>query len=1079
MKSLIANSVKYKIGSNILIILVFITGIVGYINTKRSSFPIKDSTTISVSVVYPGASPEEIEEGIVLKIEEAVQGIEGIKEVTSISKENSGSVNVEIYSNYDIDELVTEVKNSVDRINSFPLGAEKPTVFKVKQADLAGVLILQGNIPQLELKQYADRIEDELLQLDEISQVQITGVPDLEISVEVSELVLRQNRLTFDDLSNAIRRNNTDISAGVIKSNDEEVLIRSNAKKYEPEQLENIVLRSKADGSILKLGDIATIEERFADDPNKTIFNGGSAITINVNKLEEEDLIKIVDQLYQYIDDFNAKEQEVSIVFSFDNSKNLKDRIALLLENGGVGLLLVLIVLGLFLSLRLSGWVAFGIIFSFLAFFGVYYMLGGTINLISLFGMILIIGILVDDGIVIAENVYAHFEMGKSPKQAAIDGSVEILPSVFVSVFTTILVFTIFFSVEGQPGVIMQTIAGVVILTLAFSLIEAVIILPAHLSSKSILNHNPPKTRWQRLGKRFRDTLDGFIAFLRDKLYGRTLKVALNNKYITATLPIFFIILVVAALVGRKIAFTFFPIIPFDFVTVNLTMPAGTPAHVTEAKLNYIAEKTWEINRDFKEEYGVDSLINSVRVTIGGGNPVLGGPNLGGGTLTGTNAGAILIELVTAEKRGAVTDSDVSNAIRDRVGQIPEAEEFTVGGNPFFGKDVSLSLRSTDLEQLQGFKTQLKEALYSFSTLRDVIDNDVSGNREVQIELKDKAYNLGLTHQEISRQIRQGFFGEEVQRLQKGKNEVKIWVRYNKEDRKSIGKLEEIRIKTPTGQEYPLGDLVTYSIDRSLVVINHLNGGREIRVEAVAKDASVNVPDVLTNIRDSILPPLLAQYPLVSISEEGQAKESQEAFSGMGKSAPIVLVSVILLIAWTFRSFSQAFLIVPMMIVGVFCAILGHGIENIIQTDRTVAVSILSIFGILALMGVIVNDAVIFLNKFNLLIKEGYNIKKAVYEAGIARFRPILLTSLTTIVGLYPIILEKSFQAEFLKPMAISMAYGVAFGTAFILLTFPAYILIVNDMRRYVGFLWRGYWKSSEDVEPAKREEIKLKELKV
>lgn len=1079
MKNLLEQFVKYKIWSNIIIIIVLGLGVVGLTNIKRTSFPIQESTTVSISVAYPGAAPEEIEEGIVLKIEQALQGLEGVKEITSVSRENLASVNVEGYSNYDIDDLVTEVKNSVDRINSFPTGAEKPTVFKLKQADLVGILILEGDIPMMDLKKYADQIEDELLQSPLISQVSIQGVPDLEISVEVPEITLRQHRLTFDDVANAIRRNNSDVAAGSIKTEDEEVLIRSNAKKYEAEMLKSIVLRSGADGSQLRLGDIANITEKFADAPDKTIYNGNNAIAININKLIDEDLIKIVDFVYPYVDNFNARYTDANVIFSYDNSQNLKERIDLLLRNGGTGLILVFIVLGLFLSVRLSGWVAFGIPFSFAAMLAVYAVMGGTINLISLFGMILIIGILVDDGIVIAENIYAHYEKGKSAKRAAIDGAAEILPSVLVSVTTTIIMFMIFFAVEGQPGLVMQTIATVVILCLAFSLIEAVFVLPAHLSSKSILKDPEEKAKSpiNQFGRNIRKGLDKGISYLRDKVYGSILKVAINNYQITVIVPLIFIGLVMSAMIGRKISFTFFPSIPLDNVSINLTMPSGTRENITEEKLRFIEDKVWDANDIFKEEFGIDSLITSVRVTLGTSGASIGGPNGGSAGTSGANQGGVLVELAGTEVRGTLGDTEINSVIRRSIGPIPEAKEFTVGGFSFFGAPVSLSLRSTNLEELQGFKEDLKAQLATFSELSDISDNDIAGNREVQINLTDKAYALGLTQQEISRQIRQGFFGEEVQRLQKGKDEVKIWVRYPEIDRKSVGQMEEIRIKTPMGQEYPLTDLVTYEIGRSVININHIDGAREIRVNADKSAADVNVPDVLAEIRADVLPPLQAKYPSVIITEEGQARNSSDVFSKVQIALPIAMIGIFLLMALVFRSFSQSLMIFPMMIIGVFCAILGHGIEDAIQSTRTVQVSILSFFGILALMGVIVNDAVIFLNKYNLLIKEGFTVKKAAFEAGIARFRPIILTSITTVVGLYPIIFETSFQAEFLKPLAISMAYGVLFGTAFILLTFPAYIMLSNDLRRFFGFIFRGYWKTREEVEPIIREEKKMEEV--
>ena len=1079
MKSIIESFVKYKIWANALILLTFVVGILSLLNVKNTSFPIEPSKNISVQVTYPGAAPEEIEEGVILKIEESLKGVEGVKEITSTSRENFGSVNVEILSDYDVDEMVTEVKNAVDQISSFPEGAEKPIVFKLKTIDLVGVMLLQGDISRKKLRAYSRKIEDELLQSPLISQVNTLNMADIEISVEIEEMILRKHNLTFDDVANAIRRNNSNVAAGSIKSTKEEVLIRADAKKYDAKEYENIILKSNVDGSQLKLGEIANIKEQLADVPDKTIYNKKNAVAIQVSKLSSEDLLAITDYLYDYIDDYNKVNEEVELILSIDNSKNLLERRALLLENGGLGLILVMVVLGLFLSLRLSFWVAFGIPFSFLGMFIVFNQIGGTINLISLFGMILVIGILVDDGIVIAENVYAHFEKGKSPARATIDGASEILPSVFVSVLTTIMVFTVFFSVEGRTGTIMQTIAIVVILTLAFSLLEAMLILPAHLADKSVLEtrQEKPKNAFQRFGQSFRNRTEGFINYLRDDVYGPALKVFIRNRYIGALIPVLFMIVVGSAMAGGKIKFTFFPVIPLDFVQISLVMPAGTRENITEEKLVGLSTKIIKINDIIEKEKGIKDIVKSMRLDIGTSGLAIG--SRGGGSETGSHTGSLFVELKDAEQRGNVTDSDVTKAISQVIGTIPEAEKLVIGGSTFFGKPLSISLRSTNLEEIKGIKNELLEELRTFKNLRDVADSDVVGQREIQIKLKDKAYALGLTHAEIARQIRQGYFGEEVQRIQKGKDEVRVWVRYTPNDRKSVGQFEGIRIKLPNGNEYPLSDLVNYAPDRSVININHLDGAREIRIEGDVLDLSVSVPEELAKIENEVLPPLLKKYPSVSYTFEGQARRSGDVQGSLSRNFPLVFMITLILIALVFKSFSQALLIVPMMIVSVFCAFLGHGIEDVLQGSTVVPVSILSVFGILALLGVIVNDAVIFLDKFNRNIKDGQNIKKAIFDAGIARFRPIILTSLTTVIGLYPIIFEKSFQAAFLKPMAISVAYGVLFGTVFILLSFPSIILVVNDLRRGVGFLTKGYWKTPEQVEPAMRQMLHEKKEKI
>lgn len=1067
MESIITFFVRYKIWVNTFIVLVLAGGLFSLAQLKNSSFPLMDSTNVQVSVVYPGASPQEVEEGIVLKIEESLQGIEGIKKVTSVSSENLGSINVEIFSNYDIDKLVTDVKNAVDRISSFPTGAEKPIVFKREQIDPVAMLVLKGDASLYSMKAYADIIEDDLLQDPYISQVAISGLPELEISVEVPELTLRRYKLTFDDVAAAIRLNNSDISAGSIKSAAEEVLIRSNAKEYEAAKLEDIILRSGVDGSQIRLGDIATIKEQFADSPNKTIYNGQNAVSIAVNKLISQDILKIKDRVAAYVEAFNKTHKDAQLSITTDFSQSLIDRRDLLINNGGTGLFLVLIILGMFLSLRLSTWVAFGIPFAFCGMLIIYNLMGGTINLISLFGMILVIGILVDDGIVIAENVFAHYERGKTPMRAAIDGAVEILPSVFASVMTTVVLFLVFFVAEGFFGTITQTIATIVILTLLVSLTEVFFILPAHLSEKSVLDGGKKEATniFERGMNGFRRFFERGINFLRDSVYGSLLKIVIRNRYIFGLIPILFIAIVASLLAGRYITFTFFPTIPVDNINVGLVLAAGTPEQITEAKMREISDKALEINEIYKKEYGVYPIIENVQINIGQGAGE-----------SGTHAATLIASLIDSKIRGQITDNQITNSMREVIGKIPEAKKLIVGGGSRFGKPVSLSLRSTNMDEILNFAEDLKTELNKFPNLRDVVDNNILGTREIHIELKPKAYALGLTRQEIARQIRQGFFGEEVQRLQKGKNELRVWVRYNREDRRSIGKLEQMRIKTKLGEEYPLIDLVDYDIDRSIVSINHLDGGREITVDADVAYLGVSVPDELAKIEEKVLPPLFKKYPSVQLREQGQAEEMAMLKKKVIPALAIAFITMLVLITLVFRSVSQAILMLPMIIIGIFCAILGHGIEDLIQTERFVSISILSIFGILALIGVIVNDTVIFLDKFNSLIREGYNFKRAIYDAGRARFRAIILTSITTVVGLYPIILEKSFQAEFLKPLAISMAYGVLFGTAFILVSFPAYLMIANDMRRGFNFLLTGIWRTAEEVEPAYQEQKRLKE---
>jgi len=1056
MKRLVEYFVKYPIWANAIIATVLLFGLGAFFfQLNKSFFPERELGSISVSVFLPGAAPEEMEEGVTIKIEEAIKGIEGIDEVRSTSSENNATINISLFKDYDAESVLTEVKNAVDQINSFPVSAERPIIFEVEPRSRAANLLLSGDVELKTLKDFAEKIESELLASGEISKVDINGYPDLEVSIEVTEERLRRFGLTFDQVANAVRNNNRDISAGSIKSTEEEILIRSRAKTTDAGYIGDIVLRANPDGSKLLLRDVAQIKEQFADTPNELYVNGKRAVSFGINKLPEEDLEAISEFVNGYVAEFNERYPGLNLLVSFDYFGLLDQRLNMLLSNGGFGLLLVLICLGMFLSLRLSFWVAWGIPASFLGMFFIGSLLGITINMISLFGMILVVGILVDDGIVIAENIFSHFEAGKSPQQAAVDGTMEVLPSVFTSVMTTIVAFIPLFYLEGFE--FFEEMAIVVILSLAISLVEAFFVLPAHLGTAKVLKRREESNR-------IRGYLDDFINFLRHKVYGRALRHILQFRYVYVTTPLAFIFIIVGLVQGGLIKTTFFPPIAFDSFNVDVAFKAGTREDKVEDVLRKANEEVWKLNEEIKEEFqdSVDyisfALINMGRTSDG--------------SEAGTHAGNLEVLLKDMDDRKWISSFEIANRLRRKLGSVPEAEKFQVAGRNRFGKPVSISLFSKNPEALLNAKEDLKKELNDFAVLKDVTDNAKLGRRELQIDLLPQAYFLGLTHQEITKQVRQGFFGEEVQRLQKGVDEMRVWVRYPESGRSSLGELEDVKIKVGNGGSYPINQLVDYKIERGIVDIKHYNGATEIIVEAELENENAAVPEILERVSNDIMPRLQAKYPSLEFDFGGQQKRSEKSMASFRQLIVPLLFVIILMLTLTFRSFSQAMLIMLMVPVGIACAVLGHGIEG-------KPVSLLSIWGVLALSGVIINDAVVLVAKYNGFLKQGISMKEAAYQAGVARFRPILLTSLTTVAGLFPLIREKSFQAQFLIPMGISVAYGVLFGTLFILLTFPVAITVLNDVRRGIKWLkgaiaavWSGDYgalkvPTREEVEPA------------
>ncbi len=1066
MKSAVAFFVKYPIWANALMVVLIIFGIFSYVlGLKRSFFPELDPGVVVITTVLPGASPLEMEEGITNKIEESLKGVEGIDEVSSNSIENLSTVRVLLKKEYNPESVLTDVKNAVDKINSFPINAEKPIVFRQPQQSRGVEMALYGKVDRLTLRRFADMIEDELLATGALSSVVVSGLPPLEISIEVSDEALSRYGLTIRQIADIIRTSNRDISAGTLKTQGEEILIRGEGQRKLADEIGDIVIRgATAGGAQLKLRDVAAIKEQLADEPNDIKVNGIEAVSIVVEKREGEDLEKVVNTTLNYIAQFNEKYPNLKLEVLF-NFKNLLDqRLEMLINNGAIGLILVAICLGMFLNLRVAFWVALGIPISFAGMLTMAMLMGLTINMISLFGMILVIGILVDDGIVIAENIFSHYEQGKSPEQAAIDGTIEVAGSVFTSVLTTIVAFVPLLLLNSGGLEFMKEMAVVVVLSLGISLLEAFFILPAHMASHHVLNPEHRKTE-----SPIRKFLDSFFNFLRDRVYTPALKHILLYRYLYLWIPVAFIFIVAGAFKGELIKGVFFPQIPFDSFNVDIAFKAGTREQAVIDRLNEIEAKAWELEEELKAEFGdKEGFIAFVAKNLGKTND---------NSETGTHAGNINIILKDVDKK-PISSDEVSQRLRRKVGEQPDLEKFRVGGFNRFGKPISFSLFARDPRVLEAATQEFKSRLSEYSVLRDITDNAKLGRREILLQINEKAKILGFTNGEITSQVRQAFFGEEAQRIQSGNNELRVWVRLPDSDKATLDNLDKLKIRRGN-EEYPLIELAEYKIERGLVDIKHYQGQREIVIEAELADLSAPTPSIVANIESTILADMLQKYPGLSYGAGGQQRNLQKTFKAASTTVPLALLIIILLITLTFRSLPQALMVMLMLPIGVYSAILGHGIVG-------KPFSILSVWGTLALSGVIINDTVVFLDKFNQNLRKGLPFYDAVLNAGRSRFRAIILTSLTTVAGLYPLILEKSFQAQFLIPMAISMAYGVLLGTFFTLLILPTIIYALNDLRRL--FIWSVLaikyliWGSKtqlemplrEEVEPTVREEKRL-----
>lgn len=1044
MRRIVETFVKYPFYANLMVIVLLVAGAVGFFSLKKSFFPERTTRMIYVSVAYPGASPKEMEEGITVRIEEAIRSIVGIKEINSTSSENFCRVAIETTGKYDIDETLQEIKNAVDGITSLPVDAERPIVYKRRSTTPAIRLGLSGSADLMTLKQLAYRIEDDFLASGLISQINISGFPATEISIEVAEETLLRYGLTLSDISQAISRTNRDISGGQIKSDEHMLIIRARNRTVDANAIGEIVVRAGNSGGMIRIRDLGTVKKQFADVPNKALLNGKDAISISVDKLITEDLEEISGFIQAYAESFNAQHTDARIDVTFDFLSMLYSRLNLLYKNGFMGLMLVVIILALFLSFRLSLWVAWGIPASFLAMFVFANFYGITINMISLFGMILVVGILVDDGIVIAENIFSHFEKGKSPMKAAVDGTMEVLPAVTTSVITTILAFSPLLFIEGRMEFLFE-MAFVVTASLFFSLFEAFFVLPAHVGTPHILKRNHSHDNF---GNRIRNRLENMVFFLREKLYGRLLAWIIKWRYVAIVLPVFFVLVTAGLFKGGLIASTFFPNIPPDSFNVNVAFTPGEGEKQTYETLQRFEKAVWEVNDELKAMYNdSNDFIVYTYLIVGSAFD---------GQESGSHAGHIAVNLRNMEG-SPISSFEINSMVREKIGKVPEADKLSVAGRNRWGAPISISLLSRNLEELQPARDMLIEELQNMTELTEIVDNNALGAQEIRLKLKPEAYFLGLDYFTILNQVRNGFFGAQSQRLQLGKDEMRVWVRYPPSDRKQIGQLEQMKIKTARG-EFPLHELADYKLVRGPVAIHRFNGQREIRIDADLLDPYAPVPPLLEYVESSIIPKIKTHYPNIRYVFQGQQKSAKESQDSMMKYFIPAFLMIILIIMIHFKSAGQGLIIIMMIPLGYMGAAWGHFIHGL-------PVSMLSVWGMVALSGVIVNDAVVFLQKYNRLLSEGLKVEKAAFEAGLARFRPIVLTTLTTTIGLYPIILEQSRQAQYLIPMAIALAYGVFFGTGFILTIFPTAILFLNDLRVWARWLWTGQKPTREEVE--------------
>lgn len=1038
MRGIIKFFINNSVAANLLMVFIFMTGLFGLTQINTTFFPETPSRLIQIRLVYPGASPEEMEEGVVSKIEENLIGINGVKQTSSVSTENAATITVEATKGFDPDIVLQDVKNAVDQINSFPASLEPPIIFKQPTFTESYIFSISGDFDLKTLKGHARQIEDDLLTIDGISTITLQGFPEEEIEISFRESDMRALNITFDEAIAAISQNNLLSTGGTIKTANENLLIRAKNKQYFGNQFGDIVLRSNPDGGMIKLYQVANIKDQWADNPTRSYINGKPAVILTVFNTNEEDMFSNVDATIGYLKEFSLKNPQVEIKKIRDGKEYLNGRIEFIKKNGFLGFIIVLLFLAMFLNIRLAFWVALAIPISFAGMFLCASLLGITINVITTFGMVVVIGILVDDGIVIAENIFQHYEKGASPIDAAIDGTLEVLPAVSSAIITTVIAFATFFFLEGRLGDIFPSLSIVVIFTLIFSLLEGVFILPAHIAhSRALVEGNN-----NRVSKFF----DRVMEYMRKRIYGPILKVAMKFPFPTIAFCIMGLIITIGAFSGGYIKTTFFPNVQQDNFGLNIEMPTGSNENLIYEVLAKVEKATATANEELKNEFfnGEKDVIEIVQKNIG---PTSYQANM-------------QFYLLKGEERENLHNRDIIERIRKHLGQIYEADKIVFGLGSAFGDPVSISLLGNNPVELENAVADFKVELEKITDLIDIQDSNRQGLKEVLIELTPMANNMGFTLASVLKYIRQGFFGAEIQRLQRGSDEIKVWARYAEEDRNSIQDLSNMRIRTNKNESLPLKTLANFKSERGMLAINHINGQREIRVTADVSNDKASLSDISNDIQTILLPKVLEKYPSVRVGIEGQAKESAEAASSMQKVMPLILLSMLFVVILTFGSVSQAFMVFFLFPFGFIGVGFGHWFMGS-------HISLLSMMGIIALIGIMVNDALVFIAAFNDKIREGVDFETALYTTGQTRFRPILLTTVTTVAGLMPLMLEKSVQAQFLIPMAISVAFGLIFSTFILLIMIPALLVITNRIRRLTTHLWTGEAVTATMVEPA------------
>jgi len=1024
--NIIAWFANNSVAANLLMWSLIVGGAFTAITITKEVQPRIETNYVTVNVPYRGGTPRDVEEGVLIKIEEAIQDLEGIREIIATAREGSGTVTVEIEQDYDITEALDNIKNRVDAISTFPAETEQPTFRRNVWSQEVMWVSVFGDVSERTLKEIGRQIRDEIIALPNVTQANLVGDRPYEIGIEVREETLRAYDLTLQEVASAVRRSSMDLPGGRIEAAGGDILLRTMGQAYVGRDFTDIVIRTNPDGSRIVLSDIAEIKDGFVERDRYARHNGEPTIAIRVLSIGEQDALAVSRDVRDYI---QQRQQTlpsgVSVDYWADSSYYLKDRLWMMTKNLLAGALLVFLILTLFLRLKLAFWVMVGLL---VAFAGTLFMLplvNVTINLISLFGFLVVLGIVVDDAIVMGESAYTEIRRHGHSVDNVVNGTMKVaIPATF-GVLTTIAAFTPILMVTGISGQFFAAIGWVVVIALAMSLIESKLILPAHLAHMKVRKYEPDTAN--RMVKFQRGFSDGLYKIV-DRYYLPSLGVLLRNRYITLATFIGVLALSIGFIIGPYMRTVLFPDIAGDFMRVSLEMNDGTPAYVTHNALNQLREALDEVDQDMQRELDLDTPVVRVVFAWAGSD----------------TTGDMLVELHKTEDPRLGT-AEIERRWREKVGQIAGARGVRIGGagGPGGeGPDVSFQLVGRNLQQLESAAAELERAVAQYDGVFDVRNSFDGGVRELQLRIKPEAEILGLTQQDLARQVRQAFFGEEVQRIQRGQDDVRVMVRYPLEQRSSQGYLEEMRIRTPSGDAIPFRSVADVEMGKSPSEIRRYDRERSISITARV-DKEIAEPGAITGeLINNTLPEIVASHSGVDFRVSGQTRDNQELQADLIGGTLFALFLIYALIAIPLRSYLQPLLIMSVIPFGTIGAVAGHWLLDI-------PVSLLSMFGIIALAGVVVNDSLILVDFVNHHRRAGEARIDAALKAARARFRPIVLTSATTFLGLAPIVFfEKSLQAKIVIPMATSLAFGIVFATIITLALIPTLYLIGDDITR-------------------------------